>query len=134
MSQSLPALERQREAVLSEILQLGDFRSGSISAVSGRCGKPGCRCHQPDGPLHGPNYRLTKKVSGKTISETFSSLAARRKAEREVAAFHRFRELSRKLLELNEQICALRPLEQDAAPSTQEKKRPKRSSKKSPRR
>ena len=47
MSQSLAALERQRSAVLSEIIDLGDFRSGSISAISGRCGKPDCRCHQP---------------------------------------------------------------------------------------
>ena len=101
-------------------------------AVSGRCGKPSCRCHQPGQPAHGPNYRLTRKVNGKTVSETFSSPAQRRKAQREVEAFHRLRELSRQLLEVNEQICRLRPVAEDAELSPQEKKRPRRSSKKSP--
>ena len=94
MPQSLAALERQRAAILSEILHLGDFRSGSITATRGRCGKPNCRCHQPDQPPHGPHFRLTKKVSGKTVTETFSSPADRRKAERQVAEFHRFQQLS----------------------------------------
>lgn len=130
MPESLATLERQRTAILSEILHLGDFRSGSITAVSGRCGKASCRCHQPGQLAHGPNYRLTKKVNGKTVSETFASPAERRKAQREVEAFHRFRELSRQLLVVNEKICQLRPVEETLTP--QEKKRPKRSNKKSP--
>ena len=132
MPKSLATLERQRTAILSKILQLGDFRSGSITAISGRCGKPNCRCHQPGQPPHGPNYRLTKKVNGKTVSETFSSPAERRKAQREVEAFHRFQQLGRELLAVNEKICQARPLEDTLTP--QEKKRPKRSSSKSPKR
>ena len=108
MPQSLAALERQRAAILSEILHLGDFRSGSISATSGRCGQPNCRCHQPDQPPHGPHYRLTKKVSGKTVTETFSSPADRRKAERQVAEFHRFQQLSRQLLEVSRAFDGIR--------------------------
>ena len=130
MPDSLATLERQRTVLLSEIFHLGDFRSGSITAVSGRCGKASCRCHQPGQPAHGPNYRLTRKVNGKTVSETFASPAERRKAQREVEAFHRFRELSRQLLAVNEKICQLRPVDQTLTP--QEKKQPKRSNKKSP--
>lgn len=123
MPQSLSALQRQRTAILSGILDLGDFRSGSISAISGRCGKPNCRCHKPGQPAHGPNFRLTRKVNGKTVSETFASPAQRRKAQREVDNFQRFRELSRQLLDVNEQICQLRPIEEDVELSSQEKKR-----------
>jgi len=130
--ESLTALERQRTVILSRLLDLGDFRSGSISAVSGRCGKPNCRCHQPGQPAHGPNYRLTRKLNGKTVSETFASPAQRRKAQRQVDNFQRFRELSRQLLNVNEQICRLRPVEEDTGLSPQEKKRSKRSNKKSP--
>ena len=130
MPDSLATLERQRTALLSEIFRVGDFRSGSITAVSGRCGKASCRCHQPGQPAHGPNYRLTRKVNGKTVSETFASPAERRKAQREVEAFHRFRELSRQLLAVNEKICQLRPVDQTLTP--QEKKRRKRSNTKSP--
>ena len=132
MPQPLAALERQRAVVLSEIVDLGDFRSGSISAISGRCGKPNCRCRQTGQPAHGPNFRLTRKINGKTVSETFASPAQRHKAQREVDNFQRFRKLSRELLEINEQICRLRPIADEAELSPQEKKRPRRSSKKSP--
>lgn len=129
MPDTLSALEQQRVAILARIVDLGDFRSGSVTAISGRCGKPQCRCHQPNQPGHGPNFRLTRKVDGKTISETFSSPAELHKAQREVEAFHRFRELSRELLEVNEKICRARPVEDTLTP--QEKKRPKRSTGKS---
>ena len=129
MSDSLSKLEQQRSAILGRILEVGDFRSGSITATSGPCGKPNCRCHQPGQAGHGPNYRLTRKVNGKTVTETFSSPVALRKAEQEVAAFHRFRELSSELLDVNEKICQTRKVEDSLTP--QEKKRRRRSSKKS---
>ncbi|MGH9696969.1 MAG: DUF6788 family protein [Bryobacteraceae bacterium] len=126
MRESLAGLEQQRSAILGRILNLGDFRSGSISAIMGRCGKPDCRCHKPGQPGHGPNYRLTRKVNGKTISETFASPAELRKAQREAEAFHQFRQLSRELLEINERICRARPVEESL--TEQEKKLPPRSS------
>ena len=129
MSDSLADLEQQRTAVLAQIVEVGDFRSGSISAISGRCGRPNCRCHLPNQPGHGPNFRLTRKVDGKTVSETFPTAAALRKAQREVEAYHRFRQLSQELLEVNERICRARPVEDSLSP--QEKKRPKRSTRKS---
>jgi hypothetical protein len=52
------------------------------------------------------------------------------KAQREVAEGQRFRVLGDQLLDVNEQICALRPVE-ETSQSAQEKKRPKRSKKKS---
>ena len=125
MADSLADLEQQRFGILTQILQLGDFRSGSITAINGRCGKPNCRCHQPKQPGHGPNFRLTRKVDGKTVSESFSSATELRKAQREVEAFHRFRQLSQELLEVNEIICRARPVEDTLSPP--EKKRPKRS-------
>ena len=111
MSDLLHSLEQQRSGIQRSILRLGDFRSGSITAIRGRCGKLNCRCHQPGQPGHGPNFRLTRKVNGKTISESFASAAELRKAQREVETFHRFRELSKALLEVNERICRLRPVD-----------------------
>lgn len=129
MPDSINALEQRRSDILSRILQLGDFRSGSITAIKGRCGKSNCRCHQPGQPGHGPNFRLTRKKNGKTISESFSSAAELRKAQREVEAFHHFRQLSQELLEVNERICRVRPVEEALSP--EEKKLPKRSARKS---
>jgi hypothetical protein len=129
LPESLTTLEQQRSSILKQILELGDFRSGSITAINGRCGKPNCHCHQPKQPGHGPNYRLTRKIDGKTVSQTFSSPAELRKAQREVESFHRFRQLSRELLEVNERICRARPVTDTLSP--EEKKRLKPSARRS---
>ncbi|MDQ2777282.1 MAG: hypothetical protein M3Y57_20550, partial [Acidobacteriota bacterium] len=111
------------------ISQLGDMRTGSITTTGGRCGNPNCHCREDGDPGHGPFYRLTRKVSGKTVTETFASPAALRKAQGEVAELHRFRELSQSLVEVNEKICQSRPVEDTL--TIQEKKRRKRSGRKS---
>ena len=130
MTASLPTLETQRSEIQRKISQLGDMRSGSITTTGGRCGNPGCHCRKDGDPGHGPYYRLTCKVKGKTVTATFSSPASLAKAQREVAECQRFRELGDQFLEVNEQICAVRPVE-ETPPSAQEKKRPKRSARKS---
>ena len=130
MPDSLAQLEEQRSQILGEISHLGDFRSGSVTTIRGRCGKPTCHCHRPNHPGHGPHVRLTRKEEGKTVSETFPTPAALRKAEREVAAFHRFRALSQELLQVNEQICRLRPVEEML--TGEEKKRRQPSNKRWP--
>lgn len=129
MTQSLESLESRLTALLAQISELGDFRPGSITATTGRCGNPRCHCHQPGATGHGPNYRLTFRRHGKTVTESFPNEAAKRKAQREIAAFRQWQQLSRELVEVNTQICQLRPVEETLSP--QEKKRPKRSSRKS---
>lgn len=131
MPDALLEFEGRRASVQSQMARLGDMRSGSITGTGGCCGNPNCHCHREGDPGHGPYYRLTRKVNGKTVTETFSSPAGLAKAQREVAECQRFRELSAQLLDVNEQICALRPVD-ETAPSAQEKKRPKRSKRKSP--
>ena len=112
MTEPLGDLEQERSAILQQMLQLPDFRSGSITATRGRCGKPTCHCHRLNQPGHGPNYRLTRKVKGKTVTETFANPAELQKAQHEVQAYHRFRQLAQELLEINERICLARPVEQ----------------------
>ena len=129
MTDTLTALEVQRSGIQQKISGLGDMRSGSITSTGGRCGNPGCHCRKEGDPGHGPFYRLTRKIRGKTVTETFATPVALRKAQSEVAEFHRFRELSQTLLDVNEKICRLRPAEDALTP--QEKKRRKRSGKRS---
>ena len=128
MTPSLASLEQQRSALQNQLAELGDFRAGSITGTGGRCGNPRCHCHEANDPGHGPYYRLTRKVNGKTVTETFSTEAALRKAQREVEEYHRFRRLSQELLEVNEKICRLRPLL--TAPLVAEKKKRPSGSKK----
>ena len=122
MPQPLPELERQRSLLASQLSRLGDLRPGSVTGVVRRCGKPTCHCAQPDDPCHGPSLRLTYKVHGKTVSEALPTPACVRKAEREIAEFRKFQELSRSFLQVNERICRLRPVEEQSR-NEQEKKR-----------
>jgi hypothetical protein len=125
MPDSLPQLEAKRSDLFRQIASLGDFRRGSVSGTSGKCGKPNCHCAKRDDPGHGPNFRLTRRIDGKTVTETFASAAALRKAQQEVTEFHHFQQLCGELVEISEKICALRPLEDTLTP--EEKKRPRRS-------
>jgi hypothetical protein len=129
MPESLADLEQQRAAVLQQISELEDFRAGSITGTGGRCGNPGCHCHRPDDPGHRPHLRLTYKINGKTVSESFATPAEQRKAEQEIEAFRRYRQLERSFVEVNEKICRVRPVE-DTLPA-QEKKRRQRSARRS---
>ncbi len=134
MPETLPALESERARLLEEISKLGDFRSGSITAMVRRCGKPNCHCARSKDPGHGPDFRLTYKLKGKTFTETPSDPAAVRKAEREITEFRKFQQLIRAFVEVNAKLCHLRPADapQDAGLTPEEKKRRKRSSRRSP--
>src|SRR5437667_3422127 len=122
MPQSLPDLEQRREQIAQRIAELGDLRPGSITATSGRCGKPECRCHQPGQPGHGPHFRLTYKVDGKTISEALPTPAAIQKAEREVEEFRKFQQFTREFLGTNTEICRLRPLAEESETELKKKR------------
>ena len=129
MPDSLAALEVKRSKRLEQFLSLGDLRPGSITAVVRRCGKPTCHCAQPNDPCHDPQFRLTRREAGKTVTETFPTALAQRKAQREIEEFRRYRQLTRALLEVNEKICRLRPVPETPTGGTG-KKRPKPSRKK----
>lgn len=126
MSDPLATLLDDRSTLLRQISELGDFQPGSITSATRRCGKPGCHCAQPNDPGHGPHFQLTQKIAGKTVTQHLPSPAALRKAEREIAEFRRFQSLTNRLVNVNRDVCRLRPVEQTEL-TPQEKKRPKRS-------
>ncbi len=124
MSDSLVILEARRSEILEEFRSLTDLRPGSITAVVRRCGKPTCHCAKPADRGHDPQFRLTRRVAGKTVTETFPNPAALRKAQQEIAEFRRFQKLSVELVAINERICQVRSGEEEVGGWTaQEKKR-----------
>src|ERR1019366_9487454 len=84
MPNSLPELEAESSKILRQFTTLSDLRTGSICAVPRRCGKPTCHCAKPNDPGHDHQIRLTRKVEGKTVAESFPSPAAWRKAHSEI--------------------------------------------------
>jgi hypothetical protein len=130
LPQSLSALENRRADLLRALAKLNDMRPGSIVGAVWRCGKPTCHCAQPEDPGHGPHLRLTYKWHGKTVTQALPTPSAVRKAEQEIAEFRNYQQLSRELVEISEQVCRLRPVEEEPW-SEQEKKRRKLSNRKS---
>ena len=117
---SLTDLEVQRAQLHADLVAVGDFRPGSLSAVMRRCGKPTCACADPGHPGHGPQYILTKKVENKTVSVHLKAGPELEKVGGEVANYKRFKSLVGELIEVNEEICEARPvspLAEDAPPT-----------------
>ena len=132
MPQSLQDLEADRSRILAEFNTLGDLRQGSISAVVRRCGKPTCHCSKPGSQGHDAQLRLTRKINGKTVAESFASPAAYDKARAEIDEYHRLQQLTNQLLNINEKICRQRAVESaDSRWTPEEKKRLLRSIRKS---
>ena len=130
MLRSLSVLENRRTELLRALAKLDDMRPGSIVGAVWRCGKPTCHCAQSEDPGHGPNLRLTYKWHGKTVTQALPTPSAVRKAQQEIAEFRNYQQLSRELVEISEQVCRLRPIEEEPL-SEPEKKRRKLSTRKS---
>jgi len=130
MTDPLSTLVDDRAALLRQISELSDFQPGSITNAIRRCGKSECHCAKPGASGHGPHFQLTQKVDGKTATQNLPTLAAVRKAEGEIAEFRKFQTLTGSLVDVNRKICRLRPVD-ETEQTLLEKKRPRRSSKKS---
>ena len=126
---SLPALETRRTELLHSLSDLKDMRRGSIVGATFRCHKPSCHCSRTGDPGHGPIMRLTYKINGKTVTEALPTPEAVRKAEQEIAEFRNYQQLGHELVEVSEQICRLRPVEETLTP--EKKIQPKRSARRS---
>lgn len=111
MSERLEQLESKRAALLEALAETGDMRQGSISETYRRCGKAICACAGARHGGHGPFYAFTRKVGGKTKTIQLRPGPALNKLLREVGRYHRFRRLVEELVEVNEAICELRPVE-----------------------
>jgi hypothetical protein len=130
MAETIQSMERRRDDIVQQIAGLGDLRPGSVTAIRKKCGKANCCCLDDKHPGHGPHWRLTYKIDRRSYTESLTGDAIP-KAEREIAEFRKFQQLSREFVEVNTAICQRRSV--DSA-GLEEKKRPKASTRKLPKR
>lgn len=109
MESSLESLESRRKQLYRKLEALGDFRRGTISVNYRKCGKSNCACAQPDHPGHGPQYLWNASVGGKTKARNLPLGPELEKVEKEVKRYREFDRLCQALVEVNDQICQLRP-------------------------
>jgi len=97
-------LIKHREDLKAKIVQVNDFRAGSLVERYRRCGKPTCHCAQKGEAGHGPSWSLTREVKGKTVTRIIPPDAVET-TRRQIAEHRRFRGLVRDLVETNDQLC-----------------------------
>jgi len=123
-------LEQQRDDLRKQIASIKDMRRGTLRERFRRCGKPNCRCAKPGDPGHGPVWSLTWAVEGKTHTKVIPDGPAVKQTQKQIAEFRRFRDLTRQLLRVSEQLCDARLREAQAeAGATAKKGASKRRSK-----
>ena len=120
---TLSELEQQKEGILKKIEGLGDMRSGSISVRFQKCGKLRCICHGPGHVGHGPIYSYSTLVAGKTQIRNYKPGPELEKLSKETENYQAFKELSQKLIETSNKICASRPVPALENPELEELKK-----------
>ncbi len=93
-TQTVMKLEAQIARIKAQLQKHGAMRPGSLSRQYNVCGKPGCRCKDPQRPRrHGPYYQLNYVYGGKKTSQ-FIRREILRQVRTELANYKQFRRLT----------------------------------------
>jgi len=101
---SIQKLEQRIQQIKAELAALGDMRPGSLSEQYNVCGKPNCRCKDPQKPQrHGPYHQLSWVHRGKSTTQ-FIRPPLLPKVRAQIVTCNQFRKLTDEWVNL-----ALRP-------------------------
>jgi hypothetical protein len=104
----IASLRARVERIKQALVQLGDMRPGSLSRQFNVCGKPACRCKDPDSPKkHGPYFQLSYTHAGKSTT-AFVKAGQLNEVRAQLRNYQRFRKLIHQWVELSLQIAELK--------------------------
>jgi hypothetical protein len=104
-TQAIEKLEAQIGQIKTQLQGHGPMRPGSLSRQYNVCGKPGCRCKDPENPRrHGPYYQLNYVYRGKKTSK-FIRREILSQVRAELANYKRFRRLTAQWIGLALQVA-----------------------------
>jgi len=90
---SIQQLEQRIQQIKAELAALGEMRPGSLSQQYNVCGKPNCRCKDPQNPQrHGPYYQLSWIHRGKSTTQ-FIRPPLLPQVRAQIATYSKFRKL-----------------------------------------
>ncbi len=102
---SIQKLEAQIARIKTQLQAQGPMRPGSLSRQYNVCGKPGCRCKDPQHPRrHGPYYQLNYVYRGKKTSKVIRPEILRQ-VRAELANYKTFRRLTERWIGLALQVA-----------------------------
>ena len=91
---SIQQLEQRIQQIQAELAALGEMRPGSLSKQYNVCGKPNCRCKDPQKPQrHGPYYQLSWVHRGKSTTQ-FIRRPLLPPVRAQLATYNKFRKLT----------------------------------------
>jgi len=91
---SIQNLEQRIQQIKAELSALGEMRPGSLSKQYNVCGKPNCRCKDPQNPQrHGPYYQLSWVHQGKSTTQ-FIRPPLLPQVRAQIATYNKFRKLT----------------------------------------
>ena len=112
MPETLEALELERTKLYQRLQAVGDFRPGTISVNFRKCGKKNCACARKGHAGHGPQYLWNTTQRGQSRAQNLHMGPELEKVRKELATHRIFLSLCHQLVEVNEKICQLRPVQQ----------------------
>jgi hypothetical protein len=105
---SIQQIEPRIQRIKTQLAALGEMRPGSLSKQYNVCGKPGCRCKDPENPQrHGPYYQLSWVHRGKSTTQ-FIRRPFVPQVKAQLATYKTFRQLTEEWVELALQAAKLR--------------------------
>jgi hypothetical protein len=110
MEKTLASLESKRELLYRQLVEIGDFRRGTISVTYRKCGKKNCACAKDGHPGHGPLYLWNATIGGKSVAKNLKLGVEMDKYREETSNYKKFLSIFDELIEVNELICNLRPV------------------------
>ncbi len=117
MSSKIKQLEERRSNLMKQLTMIGEFRRGTISVNYRKCGKPECRCAKDESQRHGPQYLWNATIGRKSVAKNLRLGPEVEKYIHETNEYKKFIKICEELVEVNEQLCDVRPIEQ---PGSQE--------------
>jgi len=112
MGETLESLEKKRKELYEKLEGLGDFRRGTISVNYRKCGKKKCVCAKLGHPGHGPQYLWNTTIKGKSYAKNLKLGPELQKYMEETGNYRNFLNLSKELVQVNERICGVRPVQE----------------------
>lgn len=96
----LEKMQKRIEKIKAELQLIGEMRPGSLNMQYTKCGRPGCRCQDPENPKrHGPYNQLSYVHRGKSTTQ-FIQKPQLSAVKRQLANYKKFRALMTEWVDL----------------------------------
>lgn len=108
MNTEITKLQKNIKRIKAKISDIGEMTPGSISTQFNVCGKPKCKCKDPDNPKkHGPYLQLSYTRKKKSTTE-FIKKEMVADVRKELKNYQTFKKLMEEWIDLSIEIRKLR--------------------------